>query len=75
MLAAWQLTSVACFLKLSRPLLLELIPSFPVAEMRDIFLDTGLTDNTLWPPGEKNVKILILKGALYYVVLLNTLSF
>ena len=37
----WGLT-IARFLKLSRPLLLELRPSFPAAEMMDICLDTGL---------------------------------
>ena len=47
----WRLTSIARFLKLSRPLLLELMPSFPAAEMMDI-LDTGLSDATLEPPGE-----------------------
>ena len=47
----WRLTSIARFLKLSRPVLLELMPSFPAAEMMDI-LDTGLSDATLEPPGD-----------------------
>ena len=37
--------TIARFLKLSRPLLLELMPSFPAAEMMDMCLDTGLALN------------------------------
>ena len=49
-----ELTSIAFFLKISRPLLLELMRSFPAASMRDMCRDTGLTEVTLWPPGQSN---------------------